>query len=127
MDKLEKAIKKIEECFRNEHNGFCRIKSSLLWYIRELLKERQPRVLTFDEAIQSEYEVLVEIYSPISEKTYIKWCDLCYDGNMSLAMYTTHGIQLISEESYNRRWRVWSDRPTDEQRKAVPWKDGDGE
>ena len=123
MDKLEHTISELERWIYFMGDEALNVFVDAL----ELLEEKQPRVLTFDEAIQSEHEVLVEIYSSISEKTYIKWCDLCYDGNMSLAMYTTHGIQLISEESYNRRWRVWSDRPTDEQRKAVPWKDGEHE
>lgn len=87
----------------------------------ELLKEKQPRVLSFDEMIQIEEEVLVEIRLPSKDRTYLRWCDIVFDEGMSIALYTTHGIHMASDWAYEVRWRCWSEKPTDEQRKAVPW------
>ena len=118
-----KVIKEFELYIRDFHPSCTSegVELDMLKEVLNLLKEKQPRVLTFREAIQIEDEVCIEVNHPETNRNYCRWCDICYDGNITLAMYTTHGIQIISEESYNKRWRVWSDRPTDEQRKAVLW------
>ena len=96
----------------------------------EAVLEQQPRVLTKaemadfldnivwyetkDQNNTSEYFALVEGYSLKHEAVWLQL--ISCDGN-----------NRLSTSDYGINWRVWSARPTDEQRKAVPWKDGEQE
>ena len=42
-------------------------------------------------------------------------------GTNYLFFITYHDIRIFECDEYNRTWRCWSARPTDEQRKAVKW------
>lgn len=41
MTTIEKTIDDLSDCFRNEENGYCFVRSSLLWRVYQLLKKRQ--------------------------------------------------------------------------------------
>ena len=141
MDKLEKAIKGFEKCLDKKTNCFCEDigcpyadecwlsdknlpTRPLMEDAFELLKEKQPRLLTLEEVKQAE----------------VVWCEwgcaegyvVCMlfdkidpDGDYRLIESNGGGLYYSSSE-YNESWRCWSARPTDEQMKATEW-DGDGE
>ena len=69
-----------------------------------LLKEQEPRVLTLEEA--RTYEVVWP-----EDKGEGKLHPLIVENNMNDSKYYKYGVH----------WRVWSAKPTDEQRKAVKW------
>ena len=74
-----------------------------------MLKEKQPRVLTLYEVSNAKYPEDV-------------FCEI-KDENRVFAVTAPVPIQWRAHPDI----RYWTARPTDEQRKAVPWKDGDGE
>lgn len=54
MAYLERALKELEECLGNEHNGYCTVRGTLIWGVRELLlkpmlKEKQPKWIPVSE------------------------------------------------------------------------------
>ena len=69
-----------------------------------LLKEQEPRVLTLEEA--RTYEVVWP-----EDKGEGELHPLIVENNMNDSKYYKYGVH----------WRVWSAKPTDEQRKAVKW------
>ena len=101
----------------------------------ELLKEQQPRLLTIEE-IEEAIDTVVWIESKFEfENAFENTSD-----NYALILFysrphkeigvhfvtTDHGDYIrLPYEQNGKKWRVWNKRPTDEQRKAVPWKDGE--
>lgn len=100
----------------------------------ELLKEQQPRLLTFEE-VKDHYSV------PVSKLQIEKYNDYAEDikplyfefHNPDGWVVHWRGYDKVSaylrewEKDYGRTWRCWTDKPTDEQSKAEPWKDGEQE
>lgn len=86
----------------------------------ELLKEQEPRVLTLDEVLRldRDYYYLEELR--IKSKVPAMYLDI-----YRLSCVTWPSItgcrQTAGDDKYNRVWRCWTERPTDEQRKAVKW------
>lgn len=85
-----------------------------------LLKEQEPRVLAPSEAYTADF-------------MYVE-----FDGVITPALRTSNereghresyfamqqlGGEWMRWDDYGKTWRVWSARPTDEQRKAVEWDD----
>ena len=70
----------------------------------ELLKAQEPRVLTLEEAQHAEVVWVEEMETCNIYPCIVK-------NNMNDSKLYKYGIQ----------WRVWTSRPTDEQRKAVKW------
>ena len=99
-----------------------------------LLKEQQTRLLTFEE-VKDHYSV------PVSKLQIEKYNDYAEDikplyfefPNPDGWVLHWRGYDKVStylrewEKDYGRTWRCWTDKPTDEQRKAEPWKDGEQE
>ena len=141
MANIEKVIRSIDRCVikrgnchecdyytQLEQGMSCR--NRLLKDALDLLKEQQARVLTKTEIADfldnivwyetkeqdntSDYFALVEDYSRGHESVWLQLISCDRNNRLSTADY---GIN----------WRVWSARPTDEQRKAEPWKDGEQE
>lgn len=82
------------------------------------LKAQEPRVLTLDETKRlwrGTAKILVERRDRPTIEEY------------SPGWMITHFTMLLTDNSwlngqtYNKYWRCWSARPTDEQREAVPW------
>ena len=104
----------------------------------ELLKERHPRVLTLEE---------MKILSTANGETLFDcdmtfvWLEAAADGyiNITRPIYSFHPEWGVEDDSfyvcyigtdvddrletcdYNKTWRCWTARPTDEQREAIPW------
>lgn len=88
-----------------------------------LLKEQEPRVLALEEVEDLPYgHVLIET----DKNGSLRWLDallFCKNANFSFDFITLEGRARLLGTEYNREWRCWSAKPTDEQREAVPWQE----
>lgn len=100
------SIPKCEACPYADEHGRCYKLDELHRDALELLKGQEPRVLTLEEA--RTYEVVWP-----EDKEEGELHPLIVQNNMNDSKYYKYGIH----------WRVWSAKPTDEQRKAVKWSD----
>ena len=86
-----------------------------------LLKAQEPRVLTLEEVNNLPYgHVLIET----DKNEPLRWLDalmFCKNTNFSFDFITLEGRARLLGVEYNREWRCWTSRPTDEQREATPW------
>lgn len=86
-----------------------------------LLKEQEPRVLTLEEVEDLPYgHVLIET----DKNGSLRWLDallFCKNANFSFDFITLEGRARLLGTEYNREWRCWSAKPSNEQREAVPW------
>ena len=123
--------KSCADCTIRKNIG-CRIANESGWLNnrrdeRCFLKSDDPQVLTLREATEYAdvgYEVsdkaplYVEYYKPVPE--WVKWLTA-----NALKLRLFGGVQEC--DTYGKLcsmgWRCWTSRPTDEQRKAVPWND----
>lgn len=124
MDKLNETISKLEEWIDDQNAMNTEIDACLVADALELLKEKQPRVLTLEEVKQAE----------------VVWCEWgCVEGYVNCMLFdkidpdgdyrlieSNGGGLYYSASEYNESWRCWSASPTDEQMKVTEW-DGDGE
>ena len=87
----------------------------------ELLKAQEPRVLTIEEVEALPYgHVIIET----DKNDPIRWLDaLLFSKNINFSFdfITLEGRARLLGVEYNRDWRCWTARPTDEQRKEIPW------
>ena len=95
-----------------------------------LLKEQEPRMLMLEELKQSVCPCWFE-----SRNTYMGqegfWIipDFFTERLMHYVFsipskhknHTDYAYSDLGQASYNRTWRCWTSKPTDEQRKAVKW------
>lgn len=98
-----------------------------LMYIEEVknalkeLKAQEPRVMTLDEVKVLPYgHVLIET----DKNESLRWLDalmFCKNTNFSFDFITLEGRARLLGTEYNREWRCWTSRPTDEQRAVTPW------
>jgi hypothetical protein len=92
-----------------------------------LLKGQEPRVMTLEEVKQhNNQDGCVWFEQPTynanaSFAIQDDECDECTEiiSPYILGEHINHGYW--SNSNYNRTWRCWTSRPTDEQRKAVKW------
>lgn len=86
----------------------------------ELLKEQEPRVLTLDDIA-----AWVRQKPMGREPIYVEVKDLL--GTWGAWMVDEIASYLpetdLSSELYGKTWRVWSAKPTEEQRKEAGWND----
>ena len=86
----------------------------------ELLKEQEARVMTLDEvkAFDWDYCYLEEERLPWEEYRIV-----C--GNYALTCITWVYVASMriqyGDNSYGKKWRCWSAKPTEEQRQKVKW------
>lgn len=137
MPDREKVIRALTFCCYDIHDGDCNLDCpyydacsvgspvpAVLYDALALLKEQEPRVLTEEELKR------IEPYS-------VYWGEGLYVRNLWPMAFTAEAIQNINEgylkDSYGRAyeldlynndvmgWRIWTARPTEEQRKEVKW------
>lgn len=85
-----------------------------------LLKAQDARVMTLEEvkAFEWDYCYLEEERLPGKEYRAVvgDYAITCITWPCITSMRIQHG-----DNNYNRTWRCWTSRPTDEQREATPW------
>lgn len=94
-----------------------------------LQKEQHPRVLSYKEVMESDF-VFIELYTDEKdcvEPEFIRAIPMfiSYSQPSFVTQYEECSYGFYDEYMYT--WRCWTARPTDEQRKAVPWKTGEQE
>ena len=126
MTNIEKIIKGIELCL-SPHDPDCnlcpydsidlRCRAKLCDDIMTLLKEQEPRVLTIEE-ITGDGECWFE---GINGACGYADCYMC-TGSKEVELHRiSMKPEYVSWDDFGKKWRCWSYRPTDEQRKAVRW------
>jgi len=112
MEDREKVLTWLEICGKNnECSGYCpysengfgkygQCRESLMADAYDLLKEQKPRVVTLDELT----------------KIYVE-----FKGDNCPIRLINFDLQKIIMHMDNGICRLWTDKPTDEQRKAVKW------
>ena len=132
MDKREQVIQGLE----HHHNTACdycpyykngcahKMFDDAIALLKE--KELQPRVMTLDEVKTAKcsgtpvyVEDVKEHYSEMAFVTVV-------DGFDEWVHITFHGEKSIFGKrcrEYGTKWRCWTSRPTNKQRKAVAWND----
>lgn len=142
MSMWEKVIMGLERCIEklntvtNKTHGFnctacpyfkrCESSGYLLGFplmkdALALLKAQEPRVMTLGEVEARPYGyVLIET----DKKGSLRWVDallFCKNTNFSFDFITMEGRARLLGAEYNKEWRCWTSRPTDEQREEVKW------
>jgi hypothetical protein len=123
-EKMIEHLKKIAEYFR-----WCRTNASFsskaenhFWELQntaseaaELLKAQEPRVMTLEEAKNSEF--------CFCESGSVFACHMFVDPADGFATIQQFGRPdiLIDSNEYGISFRCWTSRPTDEQREKVKW------
>ena len=120
-------LRRLEEVHKNDFVGTCETNWSLMCHdvanrLEELLTAQEPRVMTLEEIRRRPDFAWIEEREP--SKIYIALFD--FNAISGLWEYA-HIWNKYGEDTmflfilYNKRWRCWTQRPTDEQREAIPW------
>ena len=135
MEKTEKIINEFEH-FIQEYDrdiGLTNHDSEVLKGALTLLKERKPRIMTWDEVkkkINSGEYVFTECEKEGQWMRYgnaklsIDQGDSCRIAFLSSGDRENNPHALwwwISYKNYNKTWRCWTTYPTYAQREATPW------
>ena len=129
QEKREKVIAEIER-IADEANPWkespplrCDIPYPLLIDAIALLKAQEPWVMTWEEAQATVNEgpfIIMEVRdSTGTEVDYGVLVDNVYE--MSEGSILTVGDFGMLKDEYGKHFRVWTSRPTDAQREAMPW------
>lgn len=136
MAELEKVIYSIERCICNvpdacrdcgyDNEPYTKCFEHLLRDALSLLKAQEPRVMTLEE-IEDALDNVVWLDIPGAE-------NLADGFSLIMAYSRKYGFVLLDSPfgdnpsqdrfeytDYNKTWRCWTARPTDEQREATPW------
>lgn len=88
--------------------------------ITDLLREREPRLMTLEEVKAFDWDYCYLEEERLPGKEYRAVCGdyalTCITWPCVASMRIQHG-----DDSYGKKWRCWTARPTDEQREAVKW------
>lgn len=88
--------------------------------LRKLLKEQKTRVMTLEEVKAFDWDYCYLEEERLPGKEYRSVCGdyalTCITWPCVASMRIQHG-----DNNYGKKWRCWTARPTDEQRKAVMW------
>lgn len=101
-------------------NGPIEIPRDLALAVMRELVAQEPRVMTLAEVkmLDSDYYYLESMRSPGKELREIV-------GAYGLTCVTWPSItwarQTMGDSGYGKTWRCWTQRPTEEQRRATPW------
>ena len=132
MTDREKVILGIENCITTDSVTECRKtecpfiacrESCLEWLLRSalsLLKAQEPRVMTLEEIKDG------ESYWLSAGKEFVPRPVICvHREDDARKPYITFAWQFGTFswelENYDKTWRCWTSRPTEEQRRATPW------
>lgn len=129
MADREKVIKGIQierECVSRDCDrdcGKCDLVQDRDWLLSmyddaiSLLKEQEPKLLTIEE-ITGDGECWFE---GINGACGYADCYMCTGSKEVEVNRISMKPEYVSWNDFKKKWRCWSYRPTDEQRKAVKW------
>jgi len=136
MEQIEKVCKGLE-CCRHLYPKHCEVCEysatdctadladdalSLIRQQQERIKELEtaqtPRVMTLEEVSASENPFYFET-GAVHE-----WAiGCCISGDVMFLTWRNGSFGSFRIDKYNKTWRCWTQRPTEEQREATPWND----
>lgn len=133
MAELEKAIKGLEICrwHLEMGSGFCdkcpyfgeqRCRFNMANDVYKLIQAQEPRVMTLEEVHEMAWD-----YCYLEEEVIKDKVLQIYTGKYRIKCITWPSIAscvlTFGDEAYGKSWRCWTSRPSNEQRRAVPWLD----
>ena len=132
VNRTEEIIAILTDDFSFDENGIMKITREAVMQIVELLKEQQPKVVKLLDLYDSEgmqgYIETRKSIRPCFLVHHLQYPAWCYKSGTPEVYLHKMGIMDTSSlkrfwefRLYNKTWRIWTARPTDEQRKAVPW------
>lgn len=83
-----------------------------------LLKAQEPRVMTLEEVCKG--LVWLDTYRT-SEVEPVYILEMNKRGEIYYLVFGTGARPMLYDEDYNKEYRFWTSRPTDEQREATAW------
>ena len=88
-----------------------------------LIKASEPRVMSLVDAQGTDY-----VWYESRQTGCVFPASVCMSSETWHGELTTDvqqigygGYKFVLDKEYNRAWRCWNHRPTDEQRQAIPW------
>lgn len=90
-----------------------------------LLKAQEPRVMTLEEinAVKQNDVLVYESNAAFKAIFHFIVAEGVVDNELRIKTEFERIDMAAPFETYNRVWRCWTSRPTDEQREAIPWND----
>ena len=125
-EKVIEHLKEIAEYFRGcrSNASFASKAENHFWELQnaaseaaELLKAQEPRLLTIEE-ITGDGECWFE---GINGACGYADCYMCTGSKEVEVHRISMKPEYVSWDDFKKKWRCWSYRPTDEQRKAAKW------
>ena len=110
-------------CELNEliHDSPVRVPVEVMEGLKHALEYIEPRILTFDEAFDSD----VVFYE--SRCIYDSGYGELFCGNAKFSVKIERigksGFAVEDERDYGSAWRCWNVKPSEEQSKSEPWKE----
>ena len=131
MAERQKVIKGLETCLKGDPDtcfecpyftGRIDCSHKMNTDALTLLREQEPRVLTLEEIRSGTVEV-VWLEDPDKPNVIPGiWFRLSNEGgDEAVDIHVMDGFVGARLAVYGKMWRAWTSRPTEEQRKAVPW------
>ena len=130
MPDREKVIKGLECCCSDCNRELCPYskcgdcEGTLLYDAHALLKAQQPRVMTLEELDDLRGRGRAVWFE--DRDAFAKCQDVffvCASGIHAYFKGETYSM-LKMVDGYEKSWRCWTSRPTDEQKGATPWETG---
>ena len=94
----------------------------LLGRIEELEAAQTARVMTLEEVHEMAWDYCYLEEEVIKDNVFQKYC-----GKHRVKCITWPSIAsctlTFGDDAYGKRWRCWTQRPTEEQRRGTPWKE----
>jgi hypothetical protein len=129
-----KMPKCCDECFALDDYGdypFCLISQDQRGYTFNTkekrmptcpLKAQEPRVMTLEEvkALQPDTDIWIEVRY-LNAPIRIRACTVSGFSPGGTRLFIIGGAHNYPMDMYNNYFRVWTSRPTDEQKEAVKW------
>ena len=139
MPDMEKVVKGLTEIYDEAYDRWVHrqyTQDKLLKLIDEtipdalaLLREQEPRLMTLDEVIRHYSLPPVFVDDLSAQEDYLEdiaplYFDFPVADSFAVHWRGYHSVSRYLDDwkaSYGEKWRCWTARPTDEQRKAVKW------
>jgi len=118
----EKVVGHLYDCLAASRleNTWVFVRKDIVGDALALLKEQEARVMTLEEVKAFGWDYCYLEEERLTGKEYRAVCGdyalTCITWPCIASMRIQHG-----DDSYGKKWRCWSAKPTDEQRQAVKW------
>lgn len=118
-EKVIKGLEKVWDAFDHmEHELY----ADYVFDALELLKAYEPRVMTLEEIDDDDAYWFEEKYGKKSLGRNVLIINIEEDAREPYITFVyTYGEASYKISEYGQTWRLWTSKPTDEQREAVKW------